>query len=313
MDQILTLTMNPAVDKSSAAPQVTPEEKIRCFEPSFEPGGGGLNVSRAIEKLGGASTSILPAGGTTGDLLKTLLENYPLDTKIVDIQASTRENLTVLAESLGIQYRFVMPGPEISPEELLNVERTLEEFLPGTDYLVISGSLPRSVEPDFYARVIQAANNKKTEVILDTSGEPLKSGLAEGVFLVKPNVGELAKLAGSKIPEEPQQIASARKLIEEGQTEVVVISAGAAGAFLVTEGESTHFRSPTVPIISKVGAGDSMVAGITYGLADGRELDESVRLGVAAGASAVMTSGTELCRQEDTFRLFGQIHETRVD
>jgi 6-phosphofructokinase 2 len=260
-----------------------------------------------MSKLGGKSTAVVPAGGHTGKTLVELLDREGFKAEDLTIAGPTRENLTVLDQSAGVQYRFVMPGPDVTDEELEKIERKISGLSPETDYLVVSGSLPAGVDQDFYARIIGAAGEAGVKTILDTSGEPLKRALAEGVFLIKPNIGELVRLADRDLGEEPRQVEFARDLIDRGNVEVVVISLGAGGAFLVTKDSSIHFRSPTVPVVSKVGAGDSMVAGITYGLAQDWSLEESVRLGVAAGASAVMTPGTELCRKEDTFRLWEQI------
>ena len=311
MKQVDTLTMNPAVDVSVSTSRVLPEDKLRCSRPSFEPGGGGINVSRAVDKLGGSTAPIVLAGGYNGNLLSDLLKSEGLEPEILSIEDATRENLTVLDESTKVQYRFVMPGPSVTSDELSRVESKLKNIAPRPDFLVLSGSLPESVSSDFYARVIHAANKRDTKVILDTSGEPLKRALEENVFLIKPNIGELAKLANKGLDEEPQQIEFAEELIDRGSAEVIVVSLGAGGAFLVTEKGYTHFRSPTVPIISKVGAGDSMVAGIVYGLANDYSLKESIGFGVAAGASAVMTPGTELCRKEDTFRLWKHVRFPR--
>lgn len=299
--------MNPAVDVSVSASQVLPEEKLRCSSPSFEPGGGGINVSRAISKLGGSAPPIVLAGGHSGNLLYELLESERLEPEVLSIKDTIRQNFTVLDKSSEVQYRFVMPGPEVTPEELARTEEKVKNIIPRPDFLVLSGSLPASVNPDFYARVIRTAKERGTKVILDTSGIPLKKALEEGVFLAKPNIGEMVSLAERKLDEEPQQIGFAKELIDRGSAEAIIVSLGAGGAFLVTKKGSKHLRSPTVPIISKVGAGDSMVAGITYGLANGYSLKESASLGVAAGAAAVMTPGTELCRREDTFRLWDQV------
>jgi len=307
--QVNTLTMNPAVDISVSTSQVLPEEKLRCSRPSFEPGGGGINVSRAISKLGGSTAPMVLAGGHNGSLLIELLKSEELDAEVLPIEDATRQNITVLDESADVQYRFVMPGPSVTTDELEKVEERVDKITPRPDFLVLSGSLPDGVTNDFYARVTRVAKGRGTKVILDTSGVPLKETLAEGVFLVKPNIGEMMKLADVKLDEEPEQISFARELVNRGSAEAIVVSLGAGGAFLVTESFSTHLRSPTVPIISKVGAGDSMVAGITYGLANDYSLRDSASLGVAAGAAAVMTPGTELCRKEDTFRLWEQVRD----
>jgi 6-phosphofructokinase 2 len=175
---------------------------------------------------------------------------------------------------------------------------------PAPAYLVASGSLPPGVPTDFYARVARIGKERGAKVIVDVSGEALKRALAEGVYLIKPNVREFRELVGKDIKEEAQIKAEARKMIGSGRCELLVISLGAAGALMVTEEITERILPLTVPIVSKVGAGDSMVAGIVLSLARGRSPGESVIFGVAAGAAAVMTPGTELCRREDAERLF---------
>jgi 6-phosphofructokinase 2 len=160
------------------------------------------------------------------------------------------------------------------------------------------------VPADFYARVARAGKKKGAKTIIDASGEALEEALKEGVYLIKPNVREFRELVGEDIKEESQIKVEAQKMVKSGRCEVLVISLGAAGALMVSEEISEHILPPTVPIVSKVGAGDSMVAGIVLSLARGKPLRESVLFGAAAGTSAVMTPGTELCRREDAERLF---------
>jgi 6-phosphofructokinase 2 len=152
--------------------------------------------------------------------------------------------------------------------------------------------------------VARAGKKKGAKTIIDASGEALEEALKEGVYLIKPNVREFRELVGEDIKEESQIKAAAQKMVKSGRCEVLVISLGAAGALMVSEEISEHILPPTVPIVSKVGAGDSMVAGIVLSLARGKPLRESVLFGAAAGTSAVMTPGTELCRREDAERLF---------
>jgi 6-phosphofructokinase 2 len=175
---------------------------------------------------------------------------------------------------------------------------------PAPDYVAASGSLPPGAPPDFYAQVARVAKKRGAKTIVDVSGKALKEALEEGVFLIKPNVREFRELVGEDIKEESQIKAEAQKMVKSGRCEVLVISLGAAGALAVSEEFAEHFLPPTVPIVSKVGAGDSMVAGIVLSLARGKPLRESVLFGVAAGTAAVMTPGTELCRREDTERLY---------
>ena len=305
MKKIVTLALNPAIDKSSSVDHVVAERKLYCKPPRFEPGGGGVNVSRAIKKLGGGESLLLyPAGDLTGKRLQELLDEEGLNHWPFAIEGMTRESLVILEESTGQQYRFGMPGPKLRKNEWERFLQELEAMEPAPDYVVASGSLPSGVPPDFYARVARAGKKRGTKAIIDVSGKALKAALQEGVFLIKPNVREFRELVGKEVKEETQIKAEAKKMVKSGRCETLVISLGAAGALAVSEDFAEHILSPTVPIVSKVGAGDSMVAGIALSLARGKPLRESVLFGVAAGSAAVMTPGTELCRREDAERLY---------
>jgi 6-phosphofructokinase 2 len=309
MPTIATLTVNPAVDKNSSVDQVLAEAKLRCDRPSREPGGGGLNVARAIHRLGGTACAYYTAGGPIGDVLDDLLTEEGVDHRALEVDGWTRENFIVYEEQSGQQYRFGMPGPELTEQEWKDCLQQMETLEPVPDYLVASGSLPPGVPEDFYDSLATAAARRGTRVVVDTSGAALRRGVQGHVFLVKPNVRELEELVAEELTSEQQQLGAARELIDQGRCEVVVLSLGAGGALLITADDCEHVRTPTVPIRSKVGAGDSMVAGIVLGLSRGLRLADAVRYGVAAGAAAVMTLGTELCRREDADRLFDQMTE----
>ncbi len=304
MKPIATLTVNPTIDQNTRVRQVVPERKLRCERPRREPGGGGVNVSRAIHRLGGDSTLLYLAGGLTGEMLESLLAEEGLTQMRIPIEGWTRENLIVLESISGQQFRFGMPGPDVCEVEWQRCLDALRALDPPPQYVVASGSLCPGMPADFYARVAEVASELNARLVVDTSGEALHEAVRAGVYLLKPNAGELAALVGREMTSEAEQLDAARALVRSGACEVLVISLGAGGALLVTSGGSEHLRTPTVPIRSKVGAGDSMVAGIVLGLARGLGLRDAVRLGVAAGAAAVMTDGTELCRRQDTERLY---------
>jgi len=305
--QVVTITINPALDRNTQVNQVAPNQKLRCDQPEREPGGGGINVSRAIRRLGGESLAIYPCGGPTGEMFKALLDEKRVNHQPTPIEGLTRENLTVFEKGSDRQYIVVMPGPELADPEWRRVLEALSGQDPAPDYVVASGSSPPGVPDDFYQRVAGLAQDLGSRLIVDTSGEPLRLAAEAGVFLLKPNMRELGHLAGQEIESEEHQIAAARDLIEGGQAQVVVVSMGAGGALLVTEETGEHLRTPTVPIRSRLGAGDSMVAGIVLGLARGKTVRDAVRFGMAAGAAAVMTPGTELCRRGDTERLYERL------
>jgi len=304
MQRVVTLTMNPTIDKSAKAPRVAAGQKLRCESPRHEPGGGGVNISRAIGRLGGQSLALYPAGGAIGGMLESLLDQEGVAHRPVSIQEMTRENLMIFDQSTDEQFRFGMPGPTLTEEEWQACLRELSELDPRPDYVVGSGSLPPGAPEEFYARMARLVREMGGRAIVDTSEGPLRKAAEEGVYLLKPNMRELGQLAGREIEGESDQEAVARRIVESGKAEVVVLSLGAAGVLLATEKEMERLRAPTVPIRSKIGAGDSMVAGIVLALARGEALHDAVRFGVAAGSAAVMTPGTELCRRSDTERLY---------
>jgi len=307
MSNIITITMNPAIDKSTSVDNVVAERKLRCDRPRYEPGGGGINVSRAMHRLGEESRAVYLAGGPFGNMLTALLDEEHIHHVPFEISGLTRENLIVYEGSSEQQYRFGMPGPEVREGEWQEFMERLDEITPKPDFIIGSGSLPPGVPVDFYARVSRWGKHHGAKIIVDTPGEPLSLACKEGVFLVKPNLRELEILAGKSIENEQEQENLARRLVEECGSQVVVVSLGAAGSLYAWKEGVDRVRAPTVPIKSKVGAGDSMVAGIMTALKRGWEIPDAVRFGVAAGAAAVMTPGTELCRREDAERLYEQI------
>lgn len=309
--KIITLTVNPALDKSTAIDQVVPDKKLRCENPGFEPGGGGINVSRALAKLEVPSLALLTCGGPAGKALTGLLEDEGIPYRTLPTESWTRENLMVMEKASGQQFRFGMPGASISEEEQNTLIEELQALCPGSDYLVASGSLARNLPEDFYAEVARIANRHATRMILDTSGDALVRGVEEGVFLLKPNLRELAQLTGKESISAKDQEDLARELVREGKCRVLVVSLGPRGAMLATAGTVEYFTPPTVPVKSKIGAGDSMLAGMVAKLIEELPLEDVVRYGIAAGTAATLTPGTQLCRKEDTEQIFTWLKEQR--
>ncbi|MCY3833324.1 MAG: 1-phosphofructokinase family hexose kinase [Chloroflexi bacterium] len=305
MKKVVTLTLNPALDVATSIGSVAPEIKLRCAAPAFHPGGGGINVSRAIHFLGGQSSAVYAAGGHIGALLKRLLDEEGIDNHPVSSAGITRESLVIYEESTGLQYRFTMPGPALEADEWIACLETLFDLEPA--YIVASGSLPQGAPVEIYGEITRYARESGIRVILDTTGDALNRAIGKGVYLLKPNLRELERFAGESLAGEAQIRAAGERLIAEGLAQVMAVSMGAAGALLITSAECLHLRAPIVPIASKVGAGDSMVAGIVLGLARGFALIDAARLGVAAGSAAVMTAGTRLCRGEDAWRLYDEV------
>lgn len=310
MPRIVTLTLNPTVDKSTTADHIIPDQKLRCAAPRFEPGGGGINVSRALRRLGSESVAVFPAGGPTGQQLQELLAQEQIQQLPIATAGRTRENFIVVDSSSSQQYRFGMPGTELTTAEQQQVLAALQALPEAPEFLVISGSLPPGVEPDFLAEIVRWAKQAGTKVIADTSGPALQRVLQEGVYLIKPNVGELSKMAGVEELDNLAVTEAAQQLVRDGKAEVVVVSLGPQGACVVTAATIDHIPAPAVKKRSTVGAGDSMVAGLVHGLSTGLSLPETARLGVACGSAATMNPGTELFRKPDVDRLYQWLRQT---
>lgn len=300
---IVTLTMNPAIDVSARVAQVLSERKLRCEEPRREPGGGGINVARAIRKLEGEALAVFPAGGAAGLLLQGLLETEGIPQMPLAIEGWTRENWNLLEESTSRQYRFCMPGPELRERDWRLCLETLSALRPSPAYVVASGSLPPGVPADFYARLALLAREMGARLVLDSSGDALRLAAEKGVYLLKPSLREFHELTGTDACDETRLRVLARALVQKGCCETLVLSLGSGGALWVAAGEEERLLAPSVPLRSSVGAGDTLVAGIVLSLARGRPLREAVRYGVAASAASIMNPGTELCHREDVERL----------
>ncbi len=302
---IVTLTLNPSLDKSTHFTGLVPEKKIRCEKPRYDAGGGGINVSKAISKLGGNSLCVFTSGGSTGELLEELVTNEGIESYVLKTKNWTRENFIAFENATQVQYRFGFPGNELSEEEKQSILSKVSEL--ETSYLVISGSLNEGLHPSFYQKIIEIAQQSGTKIIVDTSGEALQKVVETGAYLIKPNIGELAKLMGVERLELPEVEQAAKDLIAKGSAEIVVVSLGADGAILVTKEETHLVKAPKVEMKSTVGAGDSMVGGMVWALSQNKPLKEVIQLGVCCGTAATMNEGTQLFRREDVEKLFKEI------
>ena len=312
MTDIVTLTMNPAVDVSTSVERVVSEHKLRCSRPSRDPGGGGINVARVATRLGADVKALYPRGGETGALLRRLIDAEGIASLAVHVAGETREDITVYEEESGEQFRFVFPGPELSEDEWRECLAAISALRGRPAYFVASGSLPPGVPENFYARAASAAKACGAKVIVDTSGPALAAALEEGVFLIKPNLRELRQLTGETLDDQTSRIAAARRLVDAGRTEIVALSLGHDGALFVTADAAWRARALDVKVVSAVGAGDSFVGGLTWSLASGHGLDEAFRYALAAGSAALLTPGTGLSLADDIHRLHPEVALERL-
>ena len=307
MPDIVTLTINPAIDIFVNVGRVEPTRKMRCSAPKRDPGGGGINVARVAHRLGGNAAAIYPIGGAIGKLLHRLMEREDMDSVVTPSHVETRENFTAYEEDSGNQYRFVLPGSILHRAEWEACLDKLTSLPSSPKFVVASGSVPPGVPDDFFARVVKQAKALGAKTVIDSSGPAFAAALDEGVTLIKPNLAELIELIGAPLDSEAERIAACRKLAANGRAQAVALTLGEQGALLVTASQAWRARPMAIEVVSAVGAGDSFLGGMVSALAAGQPLEQAFRVGVAAGSAAVLTPGTELCREEDVQRLIPEV------
>lgn len=301
----MTLTVNPAIDGAAEAEQVRPIHKIRTRNERYDPGGGGINVARVIRELGGSSFAIYLSGGTTGPVLDALLSAAGLHCRRVPISGDTRISHTVHERASGLEFRFVPEGPSIIQAEWHACLSVIEEV--ECKYMVASGSLPRGVPDDFYVSVAEIAARKGAKLVLDSSGDALKRAIDHGVYLFKPSLGEMEQLVGRKLATHSDQEEAVRGIVDSGFAEIITLTLGRDGALLATRRGLRRLPGLRVEAKSAVGAGDSFLAAMTLGLAEGRSPEDAFARAAAAGTAAILNVGTQLCRRGDVERLYEEI------
>ncbi|NJM81321.1 MAG: 1-phosphofructokinase family hexose kinase [Tabrizicola sp.] len=310
---ILTLTLNPALDMASDVAEIVPGQKLRCSDPLLDPGGGGLNVSRAIKALGGDSLALVAIGGLTGDRLAGLIRAEGVTFLSILGPGETRQSLTVNEVSTGKQFRFMLPGPVWGEAERARVFTLLSATARPGGISVISGSQPPGVPLDFPAQL--AASMPESRVVLDTSGAALAQAVRHpipGLEVLRMDGEEGEGLAGKPLESREATAEFAQSLVRAGVARQVIIARGADGNVLADKDHRIFAHAAKVKVKSTVGAGDSFVAAFVLAMARGQSNDEALAFGSAAAAAAVTTDATQLCRPEDVMRLLPECKVSAV-
>ena len=310
---IVTLTLNPALDLASDLVALIPDTKLRCTAPSLDPGGGGLNVSRAIAALGGESLALVALGGLTGDRLAGLIRDEGVPFLSMTAPGESRQSLTVTETSTGRQYRFMLPGPIWTAQDQERVFALLRASARPGAFGVISGSQPPGVPVDFPASLAQAMPG--LQVVLDTSGPALAQAVAHPIpnlVILRMDGDEAETLAGRRLISRSDTADFAAGLVARGVAQIVVVARGADGSVLVDKDRRIFAKAAKVKVKSTVGAGDSFVAGLVLSLAKGEPRETALAWGAAAASAAVMSDATQLCKKADVLRLLPECVITQI-
>jgi 6-phosphofructokinase 2 len=311
---IVTLTLNPALDASTSVDEVKAGPKLRCGAPRFDPGGGGINVSRVIARLGGKSIACAAVGGASGAHVQALLAAEGIDLHAIQAPGATRQSLAVTEDRTGRQYRFVMPGEEWTETLVSEALVAIRQATPKGAFLVVSGSQPPGFPPDFVLTLADALKDHAA-VLLDTSGEPLKKiAKTDGanLRLLRMDADEADELTSCHLVTNSETADFAAGLVAREVAQTVIIARGAEGSILASKQGRWFCKAAHVPVKSKIGAGDSFVAGYVLAIVRGEAEDIALANGVAAASAAVMTEGTELCRAEDAAALIAACPVIRI-
>lgn len=306
MTEILTITLAPAIDLATSIDRVTAGPKLRCAPPRIDPGGGGVNVARAIRQLGGHSRALLVIGGPTGEQLMALLDAEGVETMPIRVASHTRQSLAVTDETTNEQYRFSLLAEPLGADDAESILDGIARATKKDTLVVLSGSVAPGLAVDFPHAVQARIAHETDRLIVDTSGPPLAHLMTHPthpLHVLRIDQKEAATAAGVPLETVQSSVDFAAALVDRGVARIVVTGRGADGSIMVTKDQRIFCHAPKVPVRSKIGAGDAFVGAMTLSMSRGEPLARTLQWGVAAASATVSTEGTALCRLEDVQRL----------
>lgn len=303
---IFTVTLNPAVDREMTVDSIAFDTVLRASDWRVDCGGKGFNVARMLQSLGVASVALGFAAGKSGEMLDDKLKALSIETDFVWVQGETRTNVSIVSSENGQYVKVNEPGPTISASNLAQLSKKVGDRVKAGDWWVLAGSLPPGVPPAYYTELIAIIQSAGAKVFLDTSNEALRQNCAAKPLLVKPNDEEAHELTGLPVGTK-EEIAAAGSAIAAMGPVSVIISLGKEGAVLVDDGKAWLAASPQIRAANPIGAGDSMVAGIVWGLSQGDNLQDALRKGIACGAATASQKGTSVGSLAQVNRLLTEV------
>lgn len=308
---ILTVTMNPSIDVSYPLEVLHIDTVNRIEKVSKTAGGKGLNVSRVLSQLNAPLTATGVVGGKFGDYLTEQLDKDGIPHSFSKIDGETRSCIAILHE--GKQTEILESGPEVTAEEQEAFVAHFEELMADTDFITISGSLPKGINHDFYSLLIDKATEADVKVLLDTSGATLKASLenTHKPFLIKPNETEIADLLGKEIHSNDELVEALEDKEFDG-IEWIVVTLGADGAIVKHQKNYYRVDIPTIKVVNPVGSGDSTIAGLAYALSEGKSPEDVIKSGMVTGMLNTLEEKTGFINVDNFETLFKQIKVEKI-
>lgn len=306
MAQIVTVTLNAAIDKTYRVDRFPLGKVSRVGEMISVPGGKGINVARVACQLGGDVVATGFVGGSNGDYIERELSRQGIANDFVRVEGESRLCLNIIDLSNGLSTELLEPGPVVTERQVAAIRNKVKQLAAGSRVVALSGSLPKGVPASLYAELIGIVKAEGAQAFLDTSGDALVEGVKAQPHLIKPNEDEIEKLLGRKPEREDELYDSIRRLNAQGIA-CVVVTLGAAGSVAGCEGRLYRIRAPRIDAVNPVGSGDSFVAGMAVAAARGESIEEALRLATAAGTANALNAQAGDVRPDDVKRLLGEV------
>ncbi len=308
---ILTLTVNPALDRIVTVDRLVFEDRAYIEQPPVGGGGGGINASRVLTNFGAANTAITTSGRDVGRKFEEQLQQDKFSKEIVKIRSNIRINLTI-SDRQGLSVKLNELGPTLTKFEQNRIIKAVETLLPSSSWLMLCGSLPPGIDEHLYTKLIQQAEKNGVETLLDTDGDPLLYGLEAKPTIVKPNQSEAERLLNTALITRSQIIDAVQRIKALGPKSVV-LSLGSRGVIASTSSEGVlEVVPPPIEAVCPIGAGDAMSAVIVWALQKGEPFSEALRWGVAAGTASTKLPGITLASLDQTKEIYPHTQITRV-
>jgi 1-phosphofructokinase family hexose kinase len=307
---ILTVTINPSVDRNIEVDRLVFEDRAYILSRSDSAGGRGMNASRVLHSFGTQTLAIVTSGGTNGPRLEKLAAKSGFPVKVVPIHNDIRVNLTI-TDKQGLAIRLNERGPKITLEELTRVENVVAKRLETASWLMLCGSIPPGVSAEFYTKLIRMARKSKVKTLLDTDGDALLHGIEASPTIVSPNQPEAERLLNRALITRAQFLEAATRIKAMG-AEAVMLSLGGRGVVAVNENQLLEVIPPRTDAVSPLGAGDALAAAYVWAAMKKKDFADCVRWAVAAGTASAMQPGLVFANLEQTKEVYKRVEVRRA-